>query len=386
MTNILLIEDNPGDARLIVETLRDVDDPATEYEVTHVERVSHALDLLNTKDSVDIVLSDLTLPDSRGVDTLSALSQADSELPVIFMTGTNDEALAITAMHHGAQDYLIKGTIDANTLAKSLRYALERQRFQNEMKTVLAQDEINRQKIVLLADQKRQLIKLNQAKDEFISIASHQLRTPATAVKQYIGMITEGFAGDVTSTQLDLLQRAYESNQRELDVIDELLKTAQLDSSRYSLNLSSVNLDTFAADRVKALRPTVESKRQKLVFVPGADVNVSIDQHEMRLALDNLIENASKYTPEGRQITVSTGRTKTRALIRVRDEGVGIAKQNHKLIFDKFSRVSNALSDTVSGTGLGLYWVRRIVRLHKGTIRVRSEPGKGSEFVISLQL
>jgi len=386
VTNILLIEDNPGDARLIVETLRDVDDPTTEYEITHVERVSHALELLRTKDGVDIVLSDLTLPDSRGVDTLTALSQADSELPVIFMTGTNDEALAITAMHHGAQDYLIKGTIDANTLAKSLRYALERQRFQNEMKTILAQDEINRQEIILLADQKRQLIKLNQAKDEFISIASHQLRTPATAVKQYIGMITEGFAGDVPSTQLDLLQRAYESNQRELDVIDELLKTAQLDSSRYSLNLSSVDLDAFAADRVKVLRPTVESKRQKLVFQPGADVSVSIDQHEMRLALDNLIENASKYTPEGRQITVSTARTKTRALIRVRDEGVGIAKQNHKLIFDKFSRVSNALSDTVSGTGLGLYWVRRIVRLHKGTIRVRSEPGKGSEFVISLQL
>lgn len=386
MTNILLIEDNPGDARLMVETLRDVDDPIADYTVTHVERVSEALELLKTKDGIDIILSDLTLPDSRGIETLKALAEVDQDLPIIFMTGTNDEALAITAIHQGAQDYLIKGTIDANVLARSLRYALERQRFHNEVKSVLAQDEINRQKIVLLAEQKRQLIKLNQAKDEFISIASHQLRTPATAVKQYIGMITEGFAGDVSTNQLDLLRRAYESNQRELNVIDELLKTAQLDSSRFRLNQTTVDLNDFTSQCLEALRETVESKRQKLVFVPGPDVQVTLDPSEMKLAIDNLIENASKYTPEKKAIAVSTGHTKTRALIRVKDEGVGIAKQDQKLIFEKFSRVSNSLSDTVSGTGLGLYWVRRIVRLHRGTIRVSSTPGKGSEFVISLPI
>ena len=384
MTTILLIEDNPGDARLIVETLRDVDDPSADYTVRHVERVSEALECIRTKDGIDIVLSDLTLPDSSGEDTLSALAEADTNLPVIFMTGTNDEALAITAIHKGAQDYLIKGTIDANSLSRSLRYALERKRFQNEVQEVRANEEISRQKIALLADQKRQLIKLNQAKDEFISIASHQLRTPATAVKQYIGMITEGFAGDVDSHQLDLLQRAYESNQRELNVIDELLKTAQLDSTRYRLNVHAVRLNAFIEACIDELRPTIESKRQILTFLPGEDVTVSIDPHEMKLAVDNLIENASKYTPEKKRIIVGTDGTKTRAIIRVKDEGVGIAKVNQRLIFDKFSRVSNEMSDTVSGTGLGLYWVRRIVRMHKGTIRVMSDQGKGSEFVISL--
>ena len=386
MTTILLIEDNPGDARLIAETLRDVEDASVDYEIKHVERVGDAIKMLASRQNIDIILSDLTLPDSHGLDTLTTLAKAADELPVIFMTGTNDEALAVAAIHKGAQDYLVKGMIDANSLARSLRYALERKQFQNEMQAVLASEEVNRQKIVLLADQKRQLIKLNRAKDEFISIASHQLRTPATAVKQYIGMITEGFAGDVPSPQLDLLRRAYESNQRELDVIDELLKTALLDSTHSGLSLSRVSINEFVGECVGVHLQTVAAKSQTLSFEPGQDTETEVDRAEMKLAIDNLIENASKYTPDERRITVSTARTKTRVLIRVKDEGVGIAKQDQKLIFDKFSRVSNDLSDTVSGTGLGLYWVRRIVRLHKGTIRVYSNPGKGSEFVVSLPI
>jgi signal transduction histidine kinase len=384
--NILLIEDNPGDARLIAETLRDADGMIEPYTITHVERVSQAVTLLRQPNEIDLILSDLTLPDSSGVDTLDALAAAGSELPVIFMTGTNDEALSITAIHKGAQDYLIKGAFDSNLLAKSLRYARERKRVQNQMQAVLAADEINRQKIAMLAEQKRQLIKLNRAKDEFISIASHQLRTPATAVKQYIGMITEGFTGDVTSAQLDLLNRAYASNERELNVIDELLKTAQLDSNRYQLKLEKVNLNELIGECVEGLRATVESKGQVLTFQRGADAVVTVDRSDIKLALDNLIENASKYTPHNRRITVKTEPVRNRFTVRVCDEGVGIAKSDHKLIFDKFSRVNNELSDTVTGTGLGLYWVRRIIRLHKGTIRVESSPGKGSEFVISLPL
>lgn len=384
MARILLIEDNPGDARLIAETLRDVDNPVDSYGIQHVERVSDAVKVLAKANDIDLILSDLTLPDSQGIDTLTTLAKAGSELPVIFMTGTNDEALAITAIHKGAQDYLVKGTIDANSLARSLRYALERKKFQNEMRNVMAQEEVNRQKIMLLAEQKRQLIKLNQAKDEFISIASHQLRTPATAVKQYIGMITEGFTGDVNATQLDLLHRAYASNERELNVIDELLKTAQLDSSRYRLRLDMVSMNGLVGECVEGLRTTVESKGQILTFESGTDVKLSIDVGEIRLVIDNLLENASKYTPRKKSITVKTGVTHNRYVIRICDEGVGIAKSDQKLIFDKFSRVSNEMSDTVTGTGLGLYWVRRIVRLHRGTVRVISEPGKGSEFVVSL--
>jgi len=384
MLTILLVEDNPGDARLISEHLREKGNLVDDFSVVHVERVTDAVKVLNKRADIDIVLSDITLPDSRGEDTLTALNTAANKVLIIFMTGTNDEGLAISAIHKGAQDYLVKGRIDSDVLFRSIQYSVERKKFQNEMNRVIANNKLNEERIKMLAEQKRQLIKLNHSKDDFVSIASHQLRTPATAVKQFLGMVVEGMTGEVNEAQLTLLRHAYESNERQLNVINELLKTAQLDSSKFKLTLQPCSINQIVRECTNDVMEVAALRKQKITLTLGDECEIKADHDELKLVFDNLLENASKYTPLGKRITITTQKNNHKVFVSVEDEGVGIKKEDQKIIFDKFSRVNNDLSDTVQGNGLGLYWVKRILKLHKGTIKVNSALGQGSKFIVSL--
>lgn len=382
MPKVLLVEDNPGDARLIIELLREADDLSDRYEVATVTRIADAITDLEEANNYDLILSDVSLPDSSGIDTLRALNEAAKDIPVVFMTGTNNEALAMTAINTGAQDYIVKGTADSESLLRTFKYAAERKKYQNELRQVLESEKASQERIRLLAEQKQQLMKLNKSKDDFISIASHQLRTPASSVKQYIGMVIEGFAGELNEKQQQLLHKAYESNERQLNVISELLKTAQLDSSKVKIDLKNTHVNEIIKGCVSELYPTLELRHQEVKMKLVEDDIVSIDQDEFKLVLANLLENASKYSQKYKTITITSELKYHHILIRVKDQGVGINKQNQKRIFDKFSRIDNELSDTVMGSGLGLYWAKRIMKLHGGTLKVESELGKGSTFIM----
>lgn len=386
MVEVLLVEDNPGDARLIAEHLRETSDLVNDYRVTHVERVDDAVRKLTEGGKVDIILSDISLPDSSGEDTLVALNRAAKETPIIFMTGTNDEGLAVSAIHKGAQDYLVKGRIDSEVLARAIQYAIERKKFQNQLNEAVTRARLASQRAELLDSQKRQLIKLNRSKDDFISIASHQLRTPATAVKQYVGMFLEGYIGEVSPMQQEILEKAYKSNERQLTVINELLKTAQLDAADFQLEMRNCSVNELIAESKADLAPMLRLREQRITFQKTDNDLALADCDELRLVFDNLLENASKYSENGKRIRVSAQSGRGIIKITVADHGVGIKQEDLGLIFDKFSRVDNAMSSTVEGSGLGLYWVKRIVDLHDGTIDVESTPGKGSKFIVCLPL
>ena len=235
-----------------------------------------------------------------------------------------------------------------------------------------------------LKTQRTELLALNKAKDEFIALASHQLRTPATAVKQYISLLMNEVVGPVTEEQQRYLQIAFNSNERQLRIINDLLKTAQIDSSIYHLKKQDYDFIEIVNFAVEELETNFELKNQKVVIKGPDSCVVNVDVAEMKLVMVNLLENASKYSYPKEQITVSLRQTAKYFEVRVSDKGVGIAKQDAKRIFDKFTRVDNKLSDTVSGTGLGLYWVKRIVRLHGGTINVQSDTSKGSKFTMRI--
>lgn len=232
--------------------------------------------------------------------------------------------------------------------------------------------------------QRRDLLASNKAKDEFISIASHQLRTPATSVKQYLGMLKEGYAGEVPKHLNNFLETAFKSNEQQLRIIDELLKIAQIDSGNFQLSKNKVDICSLLIDVVKQYQPVVKLRRQKIIFDSEGDTIACVDAHEMSLAFSNLIENASKYSPNGTTINVRVRRLAQKVEVRIQDKGVGIKEENMKKIFDKFTRVDNAMSDTVTGTGLGLYWVKRVIKLHKGNITVQSEVNKGSTFIVRI--
>lgn len=222
------------------------------------------------------------------------------------------------------------------------------------------------------------------AKDEFISLASHQLRTPATGVKQYIGMLLEGYAGELSLNQQTFAQTAYDSNERQLAIIDSILKTAQIDFGAYQLNIMRQDMQELINDTLTAFRPMLTMRKQSVSCDFAEDVCAMVEPNEISLALSNLIENASKYSPHGSELAIKVRKDKQHTYVDIADQGVGIKAEDQSKIFDRFTRVDNILSDTVSGSGLGLYWVKKIVELHKGKVFLVSELNIGSTFTVQL--
>lgn len=247
------------------------------------------------------------------------------------------------------------------------------------------QSELEKARLLLLDAERNDLLKLNKIKDEFIGLASHQLRTPATAVKQYVGMIIQGMAGDLPDNQLRLLKTAYESNERQLELINGLLKTAQIDSSTYVLNRELCDVTKIVKDAIDAIKPLCDIKKQVVVFSTSMPtIHAVVDPTEFKLVVSNLLENATKYSHEKTKISVVLKENRSSFTIRVKDRGIGIPEDARERIFDKFKRLENELSKTVSGTGLGLYWVKQICELHGGDVSVRSLVGQGTTFIVKL--
>lgn len=228
-------------------------------------------------------------------------------------------------------------------------------------------------------------IALERAKDEFVAIASHQLRTPATAVKQYVGLLLEGYSDPLTDNQRLFLERAYESNERQLHIVQEILKITQLDLEKVILKPEVTDIRQIARQAVDSVKSNFEAKSQIVIIKePAEPLTAKVDAEQLRVAIENLLENASNYTWPGKSITVITRHLKDRIRIVVKDQGVGIDYADFPKLFQKFSRIPNPLSLEVSGTGLGLYWAAKIVHLHGGYIHVASTPGQGTTFTINI--
>lgn len=235
--------------------------------------------------------------------------------------------------------------------------------------------------------QNERLLALNRSKDEFISIASHQLRTPATGVKQYLGMLLEDMFGELTETQRDMINRAYESNERQLRIISDLLKVAQLDAGEMLLHPVMSDVSELVHHIIQDLTTVFKDRSQILEYQPlKANGFAYIDSESIRMVIENIIENASKYSHEGAHVTVSVKRNDEYIEVRVSDNGVGIDAVDRHLLFDRFSRIDNPLSKKVGGTGLGLYWSKRVVDLHGGDISFHPNKPHGSIFSIKLPI
>lgn len=234
--------------------------------------------------------------------------------------------------------------------------------------------------------QRQELIGLNKAKDEFISLASHQLRTPATGVKQFLGMLIEGYGGELTPEQMRFAKRSYESNEREITIINDLLKVAQIDAGKMKLQRQKVDIAKLIQEILDEQHSQFNERNQEISYQKKAgQIIASVDKDRLRMVLENLVDNASKYTPARKKIVISLSKAKDNSVkINIKDEGVGIPKQDIDKIFNKFVRIDNQLSVMVGGSGLGLYLVKKIVDLHDGRISVRSTLGKGTVFTLSL--
>lgn len=314
----------------------------------------------------DLYLIDYQLGERTGFELLEEAEPDKRREPFILLTGATDRELEKRAVTLGASDYLVKGTFGAELLSRSLRYALGRKEAE--------------------AQRLQHLIGLNQAKDEFISVASHQLRTPATGVKQYLGMLIEGMLGEVPDSQKAVLEKAYESNERQLKIVSDLLKVARVDAGKVMLKKAKTDINQLMAEVVREEAEITKPRKQAIRFIPkkGVPAVAHVDRDTVRMVFENLIDNASKYSNEGAAIDVRVKTSRHSVTVQITDEGVGIDAEDLDRLFEKFSRIHNPLSMQAGGSGLGLYWAKKIIDLHNGTIEVRSKLNKGTAFVIDL--
>lgn len=228
--------------------------------------------------------------------------------------------------------------------------------------------------------------KLQQAKDELLSLASHQLRTPATGVKQYVGMVLEGFAGKISKQQIELLDQAYKSNERQLQIINEFLYVAKLGSGSLTTSVHTFDLVPVIKDVMQEMQSDIKEKNHKVTVALAPKVQISADEHSLRMIIENLLSNAVKYTKPGGKIHIELTKNRSEVQFKVKDSGIGIAKNDLNLLFRQFSRIPNELSGEVSGSGIGLYLAQQLAERNGGHISVVSEVNEGSVFTLHLPL
>lgn len=235
-----------------------------------------------------------------------------------------------------------------------------------------------------LVKQRDQLQRLSDAKDEFISLASHQLRTPATAVKQYIGMLHEGYAGALSEAQLKMLGVAYQNNERQLEIIEDLLRVAKVDAGKVYLDKALCDLVVQIEAAIEGEAILFKTRGQSIVFKkPTRQIMATIDAKLILMVLENVLDNAGKYSANGERVIIKIRQDETDTIVTIEDRGVGMRKQDQQKLFKKFSRIDNPMSASVKGTGLGLYWAKKVLDLHEGSITVTSKLNVGSTFEIS---
>lgn len=276
--------------------------------------------------------------------------------------------------------------IGRKTMLLNARQVDSKQLILLAMEDVTAKTELKADSEVMTAnliEQRDQLQGLSDSKDEFISLASHQLRTPATAVKQYVGMLTHDYVGKVSVDQMSMLNIVYESNERQLEIIEDLLRVAKVDAGKVHLDKSSYDMTRQVEIVIKEQAILFKSRGQKVVLnKPSQQVMASIDQRLMLMVLENLLDNASKYSQVGGQVTIDIEQNASHTLVSIKDNGVGIRQSDRQKLFKKFSRIDNPMSASVRGTGLGLYWAKKVLDLHEGSIEVTSKLNEGSTFII----
>ncbi|HSH55592.1 MAG TPA: ATP-binding protein [Candidatus Limnocylindrales bacterium] len=222
---------------------------------------------------------------------------------------------------------------------------------------------------------------LDETKDDFISMASHQLRTPLTSVKGYLSMVLEGDAGELTDMQRKMLDQSYLSSQRMVFLIADLLNVSRLKTGKFVIEPTRLHLQRVVQDEVNQLKETAKSRKLKLTYDKPAHMpELVMDETKIRQVLMNFIDNAIYYTPAGGEIHVSLKETDQTIEFRVNDSGIGVPRQEQPHLFTKFYRAGNARRARPDGTGLGLFMAKKVIIAQGGALIFESQEGKGSTF------
>ena len=232
----------------------------------------------------------------------------------------------------------------------------------------------------------KRLRQLDRLKDEFVSVTSHELRTPMTAIRSYLWMLINKKKDKLDKKSQEYLTRAYISTERTINLVNDMLDVSRIEGGRFEIKKINLDISSLAKDVAQELKARADEKSISIKVVEAKLPKVFADKEKIRQVFDNLVGNAVKFTPKGGRITVSFKKRNGFIETNIADTGPGIKKEDQKRLFKKFGRLENSFVSMgeSGGTGLGLFISKQIIELHKGRIWVESKEGKGAVFSFTL--
>lgn len=310
----------------------------------------------------DVVLVDLKMPGKNGMEVLEELKTIDSNCVSIVITGYGTVESAVEAMKRGAYDFLPK-PFTPDELRLIVRRGLERRRFIRETES------LRREKQIM--------------QNNFITLVSHELRSPLAAVQQNLMVITDGMVGELPGKAQEMLLRMKARIKGLISLIGDWLDLNRVESGELVTQMEIVEIRDVLCEVIELLQPLAEEKKVSLSFAEGAECPPLLGNREtLQMLFTNVIHNGIKYNVEGGTVEIILEKEADGLKIMVEDTGIGIPGENIPLIFEQFYRVKN--KKRIIGSGLGLSIAKKIVEAHSGTIEVKSEVGKGTIFTIYL--
>lgn len=402
---VLFIEDDEDDYILTSQLLKEAEQS---FEIEWQQTLASGIQAVAEK-AFDVVILDLTLPDSTGRDTFTTMREKAPDLPIILMTGLEDNDLALQAVQQGAQDYLVKGSVGTDVMVRSVQYAIERKaadtalhRYQNQLEDLVQErtEELvvaNRQLTEEIGFRKETEQNLRQAiskleehdraKTQFVTNVSHELKTPLASMSYAVENLLKGVMGEVPDRIRTYLEMVRDDAQRLHRTISDILDLSRLEADTLKLEQAVIPFGRFVRRTLDAVALEVEERSVSLqVAIPDAVGFAACDATKMERVILNVVRNAITYTDPDGTIEVSVSRRPSpedMLCVTVTDAGIGIPEIYIEKVTERYFRVG----DHIDGMGLGLSIAKEIIELHGGTIGIKSPPpgrDQGTQVSISL--
>jgi signal transduction histidine kinase len=360
---ILVVDDERLNQRILGAILR-----PEGYEVIEADSAEKALELYAVH-TPDLVLLDVLLPGINGFAACRELRAryGDNAAPVIFITAKSDSDDVVEGLAAGGIDYLPKPIRPKEALAR-IRTHLQ-------IRGLLAEQR-------MLVDQ---LSKANAAKNRFLGMAAHDLRNPLASIRGLAEFLRDGVVGALTPDQIDLVKTIHSASQEMLLLVDELLDVATIEAGELKIAPEATDLVEIVAKAIYLANIEATKKRTKIVMLPHERPPLRrLDPNKIRQVVDNLLNNAVKYSPPGSTINVEVALQNGSLVFAVRDQGPGIPESERDKLFKDFGRTSVRPTGGEKSTGLGLAICRKIVEAHHGTISAENLPERGCVFRVTL--